>query len=101
MVEARPESREVVELRQPEDAVDPVVEDPLPDPGLDLPGDCTERCTHELIQHIKCIFYFLQATVKLKLPLDNVLIGNVCSIYSIYLLTIKNDIIMVNRIQSK
>lgn len=39
MVDARPESREVVELRQPEDAVDPVVEDPLPDPGLDLPGD--------------------------------------------------------------
>lgn len=42
MVEARPESKEVVELRQPpEEAVEPVVEEPLPEPGLDRPGDCT------------------------------------------------------------
>ena len=40
-VEALPESRDVVEfLHPPEDAVDPVVDDPLPDPGLDRPGDC-------------------------------------------------------------
>lgn len=41
VVEARPESKEVVELRHPpEEAVEPVVEEPLPEPGLDRPGDC-------------------------------------------------------------
>lgn len=44
VVEALPESKEVVELRQPpEEAVEPVVEEPLPEPGLDLPGDCEEK----------------------------------------------------------
>ena len=36
--EALPESSDVVELRQQFDVVDPVVEEPDPEPGLDLPG---------------------------------------------------------------
>lgn len=50
VVDARPESKDVVEfLHPPDEAVEPVVDEPLPEPGLERPGDCghgEDLCYH-------------------------------------------------------